>query len=687
MDTGYFAIGVKINFNTCVGVIMIKKLLTRRPKCIGTILGVVFLTLFFHVSVYGNEEPGEDVYYKDTISSEFFEQHGTTMLIINVNSGRIISANNAAVKFYGYMRSELIGMKISDINVLSQEEVQKNLNTADEKVQNFFLFEHKKADGTTAFVEVYTYPFQTNGEDYLYSIIHDVTSKVIAEERYARSVKTQRLIMVALILALGSILVLLVVDKRHRRSRQAMVRSSEEIYEHLFEHMHEGYALHEVIVDDNGEAIDYRFLKVNHSFERYTGLKAKDITGKRVLEILPEMEHRWIQAYGNVALKSEDIHIDDYSGDLGKYFSVDAYNAGYGRFITVFVDITDTRKKEKEINFLSFHDQLTGLYNRRFMEEQIQALDTAQSLPFSIIMADVNGLKLSNDAFGHNQGDKLLQGAAELFNSVFREMDIVTRVGGDEFVVLLPNTSKHVVLEIMERLNDRIKDITVGPIPLSISFGDATKIDVTEDIQAVYKKAEDRMYHNKLLESHKTRSRMIHYIFRTIELDYGIIDHHQKRVSELAEETAEIFDLLKGEKDNLIDAALYHDVGLVAIDMNLPNKPGALDEDERVEIRRHSECGYRILCAISEYAEIADIILAHHEWYNGAGYPKNLRGDEIPYISRVLAVLDSYDAMTHERLYKKVYSKEGAIEELRAHRGTQFDPAVLDCFIEWLENN
>lgn len=664
---------------------MFNRFLRVKLKRLIVLLGVVILTLLFNLSVVGEEVTDSEVYYSDVISRTLFEGHGTPMLILNVDSGRIISANQAAIEFYGYMGSELIGMKISNINILTPEEVQRNLDNAAKGVQNEFDFQHRKADGSIAYVEAHSYPFDYEGGSYLYSIIQDVTDNVVTKERYEKSVKNQLLFMAALVLALAAVIILLIKDRKNKKNRDLNIRKSEEVYENLFEHMHEGYALHEIILDEGGQAIDYRFLKVNKSFERYTGLTACDITGKTVMEVLPNTEAYWIDTYAKVALDAENIHFENYSGDMDKYYSVDAYHAGYGRFITVFVDITDARKKEKEINYLSFHDQLTGLYNRRYMEEAMTQLDCPASLPFSIIMADVNGLKLSNDAFGHDQGDQLLEGAAELFKAVFREQDIVSRVGGDEFIILLPNTSKHVVFEIMERLNEKIHTMTVGPIPLSISFGDATKEAITQDIQGIYKKAEDRMYHNKLMESHKTRSRMIHYIFRTIELHYSIIDHHQKRVSELAEETAEIFGLLKGEKDKLIDAALYHDVGLVAIDMRLPNKPGLLDDDERIEVRRHAECGYRILQAISEYAEIADVILAHHEWYNGSGYPKNLRGDEIPYLSRVLAVLDSFDAMTHERLYKKVYTKEGAIEEMKAHSGTQFDPAVLDCFIGWLE--
>jgi HD-GYP domain-containing protein (c-di-GMP phosphodiesterase class II) len=178
---------------------------------------------------------------------------------------------------------------------------------------------------------------------------------------------------------------------------------------------------------------------------------------------------------------------------------------------------------------------------------------------------------------------------------------------------------------------------------------------------------------------------MVHFIFRQMENELENVHLHQQRVSILAAKAAHIFDVTAEQKLKLVEAALYHDVGLVAIDMTIPNKKGLLDENEVVEVQRHSECGYRILSAITEYAEIADLILEHHEWYDGSGYPKNLRGNEIHKLSRILSVLDAYDAMTHERVYKDTYDEAEAIDELRRCSGSQFDPELVELFVKWLE--
>ncbi len=339
---------------------------------------------------------------------------------------------------------------------------------------------------------------------------------------------------------------------------------------------------------------------------------------------------------------------------------------------------------EREIHFLSNHDQLTGLHNRRYMEEQLNVLDVPGHLPLSIIMADVNGLKLANDAFGHNMGDHLLRQSADIFKSIFRKDDIIARIGGDEFVILLPNTSRNITLTMVERLKHKIKGTYVGPIQLSISVGDATKNSVSEEIPHIYKKAEDAMYRQKLMESHQVRANMIHHVFDKVAHDYMDVDDHQNRVTELAAKSAGLFGLSLQQSQLLKEAARYHDVGLIAVDRELANKPGALHDDERVEIHRHSECGFRILSAVPEYNDIADIVLAHHEWYDGTGYPRNLRGDEIPLLSRILTILDAYDAMTHDRIYKLKYNKKEAINELTRCSGKQFDPELIPVFIDYL---
>lgn len=211
-------------------------------------------------------------------------------------------------------------------------------------------------------------------------------------------------------------------------------------YKLLIEKLDQGLALHEIIIDSNGKPIDYLFLDINDYYTRIVGLTCEMVIGKRVTEVLPIVEQFWIDEYGKVATTGVSCDFENYSESLGKYFSVHAYCPKKNQFAVIVSDITDRKNKEKNMLYFSYHDYLTGLYNRRFYEEELKRLDTERNLPLSIVMGDVNGLKYINDTFGHLMGDDLLMKVADSIKKACRSDDIIARLGGDEFVILLPKT-------------------------------------------------------------------------------------------------------------------------------------------------------------------------------------------------------------------------------------------------------
>lgn len=350
--------------------------------------------------------------------------------------------------------------------------------------------------------------------------------------------------------------------------------------------------------------------------------------------------------------------------------------------VVVFRDFTDKREKQREIVYLSYHDQLTGLYNRRFFEEEKKRLDTPRNLPITLVMADVNGLKLTNDAFGHRVGDELLRKAGEVMKKECRADDIIARIGGDEFCILLPKTSTEEAEGIVRRIRKAIAKEKVGNAVLSISFGWDTKQEPDEDMDMVFKKAEDEMYRYKLSESSSMRYQTMKLIIQALYAKHTREEKHSYRVSQLCGEMGSALGLSLEAIRELRTAGLMHDIGKVTIDDYLLEKSGPLAETERLEINRHVETGYRILSSVAEFAQIAEFVLAHHERWDGWGYPKGLKGEEIPFEARIIAIADAYDAMTTERPYRAALSKDEAIREIRENAGTQFDPAIAQVFIE-----
>lgn len=345
-------------------------------------------------------------------------------------------------------------------------------------------------------------------------------------------------------------------------------------------------------------------------------------------------------------------------------------------------DITERKINADNLIYLSTHDHLTGLYNRRFFEQQLTTLDIPENLPVSIIMFDVNGLKLVNDSFGHDLGDVLLKKAAETIQSICRADDLIARVGGDEFVLVLPKTS---AIET-EKIASHIKSLTskeiVANIELSISYGYDTKLEENQSISEIVINAENHMYKHKLYERTSIRSRTIELILNTLFEKSKQEARHSNKVSTICQAIAVKMDLDQNRVNQLRVVGLMHDIGKIGIDEKILNKKGALSNVERIEIERHPEIGWRLLNSSNEFSELAQFVIHHHEKWDGTGYPNGLKGEAIQLEARIIAVAEAYDAMTRFGNFKTKLTHDEAIEELTRCSGADFDPKVIEIFLE-----
>jgi diguanylate cyclase (GGDEF)-like protein/PAS domain S-box-containing protein len=345
-------------------------------------------------------------------------------------------------------------------------------------------------------------------------------------------------------------------------------------------------------------------------------------------------------------------------------------------------DITARKKAEDEILYLSYYDQLTGLYNRRFYEEELKRINTTRNLPITLVLADVNGLKLTNDAFGHSLGDNLLKKIAQIFKKECRSEDIIARIGGDEFVFLLPRTDEAEAQKIIERINASISDKRKEHLVCSVSFGWATKHYHKEDIRKIFMQAEDYMYRNKLAESTTMRNETIKLITKTLYQKNKREQLHCERVAKLCELIGNALKMSTDSVRELKMAGLLHDIGKIGIDEALLTKRGKFSDAEWADMKRHPEIGYHILRSVNEFAPIAEYVLHHHERVDGTGYPRRLSDNDIPMQSKIISVADAYDAMTSHRSYRDDLSLSEVIAELKRNAGTQFDAEILRVFIE-----
>lgn len=356
-----------------------------------------------------------------------------------------------------------------------------------------------------------------------------------------------------------------------------------------------------------------------------------------------------------------------------------------GNVIGLVISIRDTsesNKQKERINYLLYHDELTGIYNRVFFDEELKVLDNEENLPLTILIGDVNGLKLVNDAFGHSMGDILLKKMSHEIKKSCRKDDIIARWGGDEFIILLAKTNEKEAEKICNNIISNCSKVKLADIDFSISLGYEIKHNFYENIMEVIKTAEDNMYKIKSIDSPSMRWNTINTILLTFHEKNEREQLHSNRVSELCKNIAAAMGLSENEINDLGIIGLMHDIGKIAIDDNILNKKDPLTDSEWKELKKHPSTGYRILSASNNMSFIAKYVLAHHERLDGTGYPYGLKENKIPLQSRILAIADSYDAMTSKRTYKNVLTKDLAVKELLRNSGTQFDADIVKVFIE-----
>ncbi|AUD63761.1 hypothetical protein BK010_09215 [Tenericutes bacterium MO-XQ] len=873
---------------------------------------------------------GFTIYAIDDIDyEELFDNHQSIMLIINPINGDIYYANQAAVDFYGYPLETLLEMNIDQINTLTPEEIAEERLKALAEERNFFIFEHRLADGDIKTVYVYSYPVEIQGETYLYSIVIDQTAFVITQNRNKALIITIITLMgvavaVTSFLAFrnkkskneiseinktlyeseqrfkilhdasfggllihdqgiildcneelskitgysidelkGTYTLPLIDPKYHDIVIEHIKTGSEKPYEviglrkngevyplklevrnipyqgkqvrvvefrdmtevikqrdaqkalenqwsKLIQEMPLGFNLREIIFDEHGKGIDYKFISINDRYEAMTGLKRKDVIGKYVSEILPDIESSWFDAYSDVVKKQKTAVIEDYSRALDKYYRVVSYPYKDNQFVVVAEDITDRKNSEKElikkeqeksriianlpgvsyqcrfdedwtmlymsdrckeltgydpseiienksvafndliipkyrehifkayeeakrlnqpcnleyeimkkdgsriwiwekghvfkqdnqwyiegflmditerkiseqkINYASKHDVLTGLPNRTYFDTVIRRLDQDKYYPLSISIIDIDGLKLINDTYGHDVGDEAILTFANLLSTSCKGHSFIARIGSDEFGVIFAKSDTEKFNDLKNKLFVELANIKIRDIPLSASCGTAVKTSESQHIEDVLIQAENDMYAQKTLHNQSSRNQVIMALFDSLKDKYEAERNHSDRVSHYCLLMGEKLNLTQQEKLELEFAGRMHDIGKITIPDNILKKPGKLTDEEWVIMKNHTINGYQILRSADKYSNLADYALTHHERWDGKGYPKGLSGENIPLFSRIIGIADAFEAMTSDRPYRKAMAIEDAIKELHRCSETQFDPDLIDVFI------
>ena len=350
-------------------------------------------------------------------------------------------------------------------------------------------------------------------------------------------------------------------------------------------------------------------------------------------------------------------------------------------------DIRKRKLVEKQFHCLSHYDDMTGLFNRAYFEQAMQRLERERLGAVGLILCDVDGLKYFNDTLGRDIGDALLLVAAYVVKGATDPKDVVARIGGDEFAVLVNNGESQKVEAICLTICRAIADynLQTPELPLSLSIGWAYRQEDAANLIELFKEAEDNMYREKLLHSRSTCGTFVSALMKALEARDYITEEHVDRLQEGVTLLGKALGLPDHQLADLRLLAKFHDIGKIGIPDRILLKPGPLTPQEFIEMQHHSQIGQQIAGSVPLFEPIADYILKHHEWWNGSGYPLGLKENEIPLECRILSISDAYDAMTNDRPYRKALSHEAAVAELKHGEGSQFDPNLVDLFIELIE--
>ncbi len=385
---------------------------------------------------------------------------------------------------------------------------------------------------------------------------------------------------------------------------------------------------------------------------------------------------------------------------------------GKSLFLCIIDDISSHVSLQNKLYKQAITDPLTGIFNRRHFDKKMsQEFKRAKrySRSFSVIIIDIDGFKSANDIHGHSFGDQMLIKATKIFDCVLREGDSIYRYGGDEFAMLLPETTKEGCIDVAERLkNIFASDFSNNKnrIHLSLSMGVASYPEDGKNETGLIGAADQRMYYSKERGGNMVTaydeldllgdnaSQTLHSLIRLanlMETKRGIGSHglnHSQGIRTLSIEIAHRLNMTDDKISLIEQASMLHDIGFISLPTHVFEKKENLSETERNEIKKHTLIGEEIIDIFTrdnqnkELSEIKQIVGQHHERLDGSGYPRGLAAKQIRPEARILAVTDAYNAMRSKRPYRNAFSRNEALEEIKTLSGTHFDSEIVDHLID-----
>lgn len=450
-------------------------------------------------------------------------------------------------------------------------------------------------------------------------------------------------------------------------------------YENLVKYMLYGLALYQVKAE--GKEYSFYYLDCNPSYQILLGVKKENIIGKEIREVIKEVEFFWFDAFIKVIEGKSNYEIlEDYSAFYSRYYRSIIYSPAPMQLAVMIEDITESKTVENRLKDSTVTDFLTKLYNRRYFDEFQMDFNRSEHYPLGVFVVDVNHLKKVNDTYGHKIGDQLIVSVANILKEFIRGKGLVIRWGGDEFLILLYRANSASCEVLKEMITKELQKIEIQDEPISVAIGYTIKKIKATDFISSFKQAEDRMMEHKKSNVNRTNGTLVDALLKVLWHKNNDEYRHSQRVALIAKRMAMELGLSKDELSILDMASMLHDIGKVLIDNQVLTKKEQLVELEEQLLYSHPQIGHDLLDSIFSSSKLSEIILQHHERYDGTGYPKGLKGEEIMIEARIIHLAETFDALTRST-YQTSLDYPEAIKIIQSESGKQFDPNLVDLFI------
>ena len=352
----------------------------------------------------------------------------------------------------------------------------------------------------------------------------------------------------------------------------------------------------------------------------------------------------------------------------------------------VFRDITKQKMMYNALENMSAYDSLTGFYTSRMFENKLEQWNKEPE-EYIVAICNIAGLKLINAFYDRVVGSSVIQKMSETLRDVLPEDALICYADDDSTVIVARGITEDQMNLYLSNATRKLKKRGLDNIPVFLNYGVARRENTTVPVEEYIKYAVMDLLFKKGKDSANQKREMS----AALKEEYFRNEYeslaHVNRIKEMSFGLADKLGLPAEDKEKLELLCCYHDIGRVRTREEVWSRAAIITRDELDIIKLHSITGYQIVAQMQLEHDIADLVLYHHENYDGSGYPYGLAGEEIPLLSRVLAIVDAYDVMVNDQLYKGAVSEEHAMEELRKYAGSQFDPKLVNLFEEYLKES